>query len=234
MRGLYVHIRPACYTMWTLTSCTDAKAKGRETRSTNHEEDHPYVPRFHLHRRSCLLTTCSYYASLGAVGDFDDALILFAFSRQGAVDIENKAYYFECLQDLAAGRQSEMLQMQVALLASQGLTSKRDTERAYQYFGIDPTHANVIGDDHIIGCFRSRLADVSVIQAEEARKQLRVLGDVRDSDRIRSEASGSIETYEQAMAFFDLELGVADDFIPTMYSLKVPCTSGPDMTCLLF
>ncbi|KAI4664957.1 uncharacterized protein J4E79_003256 [Alternaria viburni] len=194
---------PSRVDMERALACADyAKAKGRETRSTNHEEDHPY------------------YASLGAVGDFDDALILFAFSRQGAVDIENKAYYFECLQDLAAGRQSEMLQMQVALLASQGLTSKRDTERAYQYFGIDPTHANVIGDDHIIGCFRSRLADVSVIQAEEARKQLRVLGDVRDSDRIRSEASGSIETYEQAMAFFDLELGVADDFIPTMYSLK--------------
>jgi ubiquitin carboxyl-terminal hydrolase 25/28 len=176
----------------------------------------------------------SYYASLGAVGDFDDSLILFAFSRQGVVDIENKAYYFECLQDLAAGRQSEMLGMQVAMLASQGLTSKRDTERAYQYFGIDPTHASVISDDHIIGCFRSRLADVSVIQAEEARKQLRVLGDVRESDRIRAEASGSIETYEQAMAFFDLDLGVADDFIPTMYSLKVPCILGPYMDCLLF
>ncbi|KAG9192344.1 ubiquitin carboxyl-terminal hydrolase 25 [Alternaria panax] len=184
-------------------ACADyAKVKGRETRSTNHEEDHPY------------------YASLGAVGDFDDALILFAFSRQGAVDIENKAYYFECLQDLATGRQSDMLEMQVAMLASQGLTSKREAERAYQYFGIDPTHASVIGDDHIIGCFRSRLADVSVIQAEEARKQLRVLGDVRESEKIRAEASGSIETYEQAMAFFDLDPGVADDFVPTMYSLK--------------
>ncbi|CAN9125623.1 unnamed protein product [Alternaria alternata] len=184
-------------------ACADyAKAKERETRSTNHEEDHPY------------------YASLGAVGDFDDSLILFAFSRQGAVDIENKAYYFECLQDLATGRQSDMLGMQVAMLASQGLTSKREAERAYQYFGIDPTHASVIGDDHIIGCFRSRLADVSVIQAEEARKQLRVLGDVRESDKIRAEASGSIETYEQAMAFFDLDPSVADDFVPTMYSLK--------------
>ncbi|KAI1541322.1 ubiquitin C-terminal hydrolase [Pyrenophora tritici-repentis] len=148
-------------------ACADyAKAQGRETRNTNHEEDHPY------------------YASLGAVGDFDDALILFAFSRQCALDIENKSYYFECLQDLAAGRKSEVLGMQVAMLASKGVTTKRETERAYQYFGIDPTHAGVISDDHIIGCFRSRLSDISLIQAEEARKQLRVLGDVRDSDRI--------------------------------------------------
>ncbi|KAI2483302.1 hypothetical protein Ptr902_05619 [Pyrenophora tritici-repentis] len=184
-------------------ACADyAKAQGRETRNTNHEEDHPY------------------YASLGAVGDFDDALILFAFSRQCALDIENKSYYFECLQDLAAGRKSEVLGMQVAMLASKGVTTKRETERAYQYFGIDPTHAGVISDDHIIGCFRSRLSDISLIQAEEARKQLRVLGDVRDSDRIRAEASGSIETYEQAMAWFELEHGAADDFVQTMYSLK--------------
>lgn len=49
--------------------CLDEKVKGRmETRSTNHEEDHPYVYRLML--TAHLLTTCSYYASLGAVGDF--------------------------------------------------------------------------------------------------------------------------------------------------------------------
>jgi hypothetical protein len=47
MRGLYVYRRAVRYTMWILTSYTDAKVKGRETRSTNHEEDHPYVPRLH-------------------------------------------------------------------------------------------------------------------------------------------------------------------------------------------
>jgi len=177
----------------------------------------------------CILTLGSYYASLGAVGDFDDALILFAFSRQSALDIENKSYYFECLQDLAAGRKSEVLGMQVAMLASKGVTTKREAERAYQYFGIDPNHAGVIGDDHIIGSFRSRLSDISLIQAEEAKKQLRVLGDVRDSDRIRAEASGSIETYTQAMAWFELEHDAADDFVQTMYSLKVLCTWGACM-----
>ncbi|KAF1839591.1 cysteine proteinase [Decorospora gaudefroyi] len=179
---------------------SDAKVKGRETRNT--EEDHPY------------------YASLGAVGDFDDALILFAFSRQGTVDIENKAYYFECLQDLATGRESEVLGTEVAMLASQGFVSKRDTERAYQYFSIDPVHASVISDEHIIGQFKARLADISPLQADEARRQLRVLGDVRNSDSIRAEASGAIETYEQAMAWFDLDRGQPDDFVQTMFLVK--------------
>ncbi|KAI8939720.1 hypothetical protein NX059_003470 [Plenodomus lindquistii] len=185
-------------------ACDDyAKLAGRiETRSANHEEDHPY------------------YASLGAIGDFADALVLFAFSRQVETDLVNQSYYFECLQDLAVGRNSEMLQTQVSLMASQGLTSKHDLDAAYKSFGIDPAHASFIGDDHIIGCFRARLSDISPVQTDEARRQLRILGDARNSERIRAEAADAIETYEQAMAWFDLERDQADDFVTTMYTLK--------------
>ncbi|OAL54917.1 ubiquitin C-terminal hydrolase-like protein [Pyrenochaeta sp. DS3sAY3a] len=185
-------------------ACEDyEKVKGRmETRSTNHEEDHPY------------------YASLGAVGDFSDALVLFAFSRQAEQDYANQAYYFECLQDLAVGRNSDVLGTQVAIMASQGLTSKRDLESAYKYFGIDPAHANVISDEHIIGTFMARLSDIPASAVEEARKQLRVLGDARNSDKIRAEAAEAIETEEQALRWLDLDPGVADDFIQTMFSLK--------------
>jgi ubiquitin carboxyl-terminal hydrolase 25/28 len=55
---------------------------------------------------------------------------------------------------------------------------------------------------------------------DETRKQLRVIGDVRDSDRIRAEAADAIETYEQAMAWFDLDSTQADDFVTTMFTLK--------------
>jgi ubiquitin carboxyl-terminal hydrolase 25 len=162
-----------------------------------------------------------YYASLGAVGDFSDALVLFAFSRQAEQDVMNQPYYFECLQDLAVGRNSDTLGTQVAILASQGLTSKRDLESAYRYFGIDPGHAHLIGDDHIVGTFRARLADISPAMAEESRKQLRVLGDARNSDRIRAEAAEAIETEAQALSWLDLDPGAADDFVQTMFSLKV-------------
>jgi hypothetical protein len=113
--------------------------------------------------------------------------------------------------------------MQVAVLASKGVISQRDLNRAYQYFNIDPGHAHVISDEHIIGCFRARLSDISPLQADEARKQLRVLGDARESDKIRAEASDSVETYEQAMAWFELDSNASDDFVQTMYSLKVLC-----------
>lgn len=164
---------------------------------------------------------CSYYASLGAVGDFADALVLYAYFRQVEADLAQQSYYFECLQDLAMGRHSEMLQMQVSLLASKGVTSKRDLDGAYRCFGIDPGHADVVGDDHIIGSFRARLSDISASQAEDARRQLRVLGDARNSDKIRAEAADAMETLEQAMAWLDLDINASDDFVTTMFTLKV-------------
>lgn len=184
--------------------CQDyIKAKGRvETRATNHEEDHPY------------------YASLGAVGDFADELILFAFSRQSALDSENGAYYYECLQDLAVGRKSETLEMQVAMLGSQGFTSRREVGAAYRYFGIEPAHAMHLNDEHIIGVFKSRLSDMSPSMAEETRRQLRIIGDARDSTVIRAEAAGALETYEQALSWLDLSETQPDDFVSTMFTLK--------------
>ena len=155
------------------------------------------------------------------MGDFSDALVLFAFTRQVETDINNQPYYFECLQDLAIGRKSEMLEMQVSILASNGLTSKRDLDAAYRFFGIEPAHAGVIGDDHIIGSFRARLSDISPSQIDGTRKQLRVLGDARNSDKIRSEAADAIETFEQAISWFELEPNASDDFVATMFSLKV-------------
>ncbi|KAH8727110.1 hypothetical protein GQ44DRAFT_612430 [Phaeosphaeriaceae sp. PMI808] len=191
-------------------ACNDYdKAKGRmETRSVNHEEDHPY------------------YASLGAVGDFSDALILFAFAQQTAVDVESRSYYYECLQDLAVGRKSEELEMQVAVLGSQGFTTRREVDAAYQYFGIEPLHAAHLNDDHIIGTFKSRLSDMSPSLAEETRRQLRIIGAARGSQAINAEAAGALETYEQALSWLDLSETQADDFVPTMVTMKT--SDNPD------
>lgn len=161
------------------------------------------------------------YAGLGAVGDFSDALILFAFARQTAVDLENRSYYYECLQDLAIGRKSEELEMQVAFAGSRGFTSRKEVEGAYRYFGIEPAHALHINDEHIIGTFKSRLSDMSPSLAEETRRQLRIIGDARDSATIRAEAADALETYQQALSWLDLTDEQADDFVPTMVSLKV-------------
>jgi ubiquitin carboxyl-terminal hydrolase 25/28 len=188
-----------------LLGCDDyPKVKGRtQTRSTNHEEDHPY------------------YAGLGAVGDFSDELLLFAYQRQMAVDSANAPYYFECLQDLALGRGSESLQDQVAILASQGRFKRSEVALAYRYFDMNPAHADILNDAHITGVFRSRLGDISPATAEESRRQLRIIGYARGSNDIIQAASDTIETYEQALSWLDMEKSHADDFVPTMYASKI-------------
>ena len=120
------------------------------------------------------------------------------------------------------GRKSEVLGMQVGILASQGFTSRRDLEAAYRYFGIDPRHASVISDEHIIGTFRARLADISPTLVEETRRKLRTLGDARNSDKIRAEAAEAIETEEQALSWLDLDKDNAtEDFVQAMFAFKV-------------
>lgn len=167
------------------------------------------------------LTRIRYYAGLGAVGDFSDALLLFAFTRQVSHDLTNQPYYFECLENIAIGRKSDILGTEVAMLASNGVTSKRNLDNAYRYFGIDSNHAGVIGDDHIIGTFKARLDDISPSQVEEARHQLRILAAARSSERIKAAADDVVDTEEQALAFLNLETGATDDFIQTMYTVKV-------------
>ena len=141
------------------------------------------------------------------------------------MDVENRSYYFECLHDLATGRKSEELQIHVAMLGSQGFTSKREIERAYRYFNIEPAHAVHINDEHIIGTYKSRLSDTSPSMADDTRRQLRIIGDARDSDLIRAEASDALETYEQALSWLGVSDDQSDDFIPTMVSVKV-CVEG--------
>ncbi|KAF2466740.1 cysteine proteinase [Lindgomyces ingoldianus] len=173
-----------------------------EARSTNHEEDHPY------------------YAGLGAVGDFSDALLLFAYARQVAVDLANSMYYFEALRAIAVGRKSNMLEEQVQMLASQGQADRKEVEKAYRWFGLDERHSSLLSDDFIIGQFKARLADIPPAQVEAARNNLRTIGYARQSEKIQNEASNAIETYEQALSWLDLDPGQPDDFVMTMYTLK--------------
>ena len=100
-------------------------------------------------------------------------------------------YYFECLQDLAKGRKSEILQTKVATLASQDQISRKDVANAYNYFGISERHLDVITDEHIIGCFRTRLSDVGPAQEVEMRHMLRTLAQARGSALLEHAASDS-------------------------------------------
>ncbi|KAL5470321.1 hypothetical protein PMIN07_001825 [Paraphaeosphaeria minitans] len=178
----------------------------RETRNSHREEDHPY------------------YAGLGALSDFADRLLIFAYDRQVANDPINTPYYFECLRDLAKGRNSETLDTQSAILESQGLFTRQDVTQAYRTLGIDPSHGPALSDDIITNQFKARLSDIGPRQVEEARSALRIIGLAKDSDMIQRAASNSIETYAEALAWLNLPDSVelsGDDFVITMYTSKV-------------
>jgi ubiquitin carboxyl-terminal hydrolase 25/28 len=155
---------------------------------------------------------------------------LYAFARQNAVDLENRSYYYECLKAIAVGRKSEALGMHVAMLGSQGFNTKSDVNAAYWHFGINPAHVMHINDEHIVGVFKSRLSDEGPSSADMTRTQLRIIGDARNSALLRAEASGALETYQQALSWLDLTEGQADDFVPTMYALKVSLLQSSFLT----
>ncbi|KAL9094849.1 MAG: hypothetical protein Q9165_002798 [Trypethelium subeluteriae] len=162
-----------------------------------------------------------YYASLGAVADFSDNLILYSYDRQVECDGQNSPYYFECLQDLAAGRNSDALQTKVATLASQDQISRKDVTKAYKYFGIDENHLEIVTDDHILGLFQSRLPDIPYAQESEMRDMLRTLARARNSALLSNAASDTIETYSQALSWLGAEESTPDDFILTLFKMKV-------------
>ncbi|KAF3047478.1 ubiquitin-specific protease ubp2 [Didymella heteroderae] len=187
-----------------MLACHDyEKVPGRTRSTSSTEEDHPN------------------YASLGAVGDFVDPLISFAYRRQSAVDRPNAPYYLECFQEIAIGRNSDTLQYDVALLASRDIPNRRDLENAYRSIGLDPVHGSTLSDQFIIDQTRSRLPDISPPQRQELRRHLRIIGNARDSEMIQREASESIDTYDEALSWLDLDQSQPDDFIRTMFTIKV-------------
>ncbi|KAF2758157.1 cysteine proteinase [Pseudovirgaria hyperparasitica] len=161
-----------------------------------------------------------FYGSLGVLSDFSDQLVIFAYKRQIESDPSNTAYYFECIEDLAKGRNSETLATEVQILASQGQVNRKQVRQAYKYFNIDPDMSQT-SDTFIINQYRARLADVSSNQERDMREMLRILGSARQSNEILHEASNSLETYAQALSWLDVQDNIADEFIVTMATIKL-------------
>ncbi|KAI9791044.1 MAG: ubiquitin-specific protease ubp2 [Candelina submexicana] len=159
------------------------------------------------------------FASLGAVGDFSDDLIIFAYERQKLCDIDNAPYYLECLQDLGELRQSEILQTKAVMMQSEGEISTKDIREAYRYFGFD-SQSSSLNDETIIGVFQSRLSDAPRQEAD-ARLALRIIGQSRGSEKILHLALKSLTNAEQALGWLNAASDTPDDFIITMVTIKI-------------
>lgn len=151
-----------------------------------------------------------YYLSLGAVDNFTDVLLSWAYDRQCLCDPVNTPYYFDCLQDLANGRESSDLQLKVTMALSTGQYGMKDLEDAYKFFGLDPDTEE--GDEHVMGLYKSRIISAPR-QKEEAKNSLLVIAKHRNSGEIEALANDKKMTFEEALEFLGVSADTASDSI---------------------
>jgi ubiquitin carboxyl-terminal hydrolase 25/28 len=144
------------------------------------------------------------YAGLGALPDFSDGLVLYAFGRQTTFDQQQSPYYYDCLSTIAKKRNSEPLNIAIATMASQGFITRKDVEKAYNYFAIDPQNAPHMEDGHILGLFQSRLESVPASQEADLRQQLHIIGRARGSNMLVDAASNSKYIYFRSRCILSL------------------------------
>ncbi|KAK3644608.1 ubiquitin-specific protease ubp2 [Elasticomyces elasticus] len=174
-----------------------------------------------------------YFASLGALPDFADTLIEFAFDRQLDCDPERQSYYFECLQEIAKNRASEQLQTRVAMLHSQDMVSRRDVSAAFRHLDIPLRlpHEKPITDEYILDCFQARQANSSAAVAEGNRDALYKIGISRHSQPLISASKQSVETYEEALAWLGQSANkdMPDDMLLAIAATKQESASDKEI-----
>jgi ubiquitin carboxyl-terminal hydrolase 25/28 len=162
-----------------------------------------------------------HYAGLGAVNDFSDALIAFAYERQRDSDPQNSPYYLECLQGIGQGRGSVDLQEKSVMAISIGEHTLKDIENAYKFFTISPDTNS--GDDHIIGLYKSRI-EAAPRQKEEARQCLLIIGQARQSETIQAIANDRAMSFEEALDYLNVSQDTPPDSIEAV-AITMVCRS---------
>ena len=151
-----------------------------------------------------------YYASLGAVDNFTDELLSWAYDRQCQTNPKFKPYYLDCLIDLAQGRKSSDLDTKVAMAISAGEYGQKAIDGAYTYFGLHPNSKEE--DDHIMGLYRSRIESAPK-HKEDAKAQLLILAKARGSSKIEALANDNTMTLQEALELLGVPEGTPPDMI---------------------
>ncbi|KAF3939283.1 hypothetical protein ABW19_dt0209123 [Dactylella cylindrospora] len=166
------------------------------------------------------------YASLGAQSDFSDNLLSWAFQRQKECDPKNSPYYFECLTDLANGRKSEDLQLQVATLRSQGEFTSSDVRDAYRGLGLTPGAKD---ENLIIGTFHARLSDAPKHEAS-LKEYLNLIGRAIGNQNIIHVSQQVTMNLQQAYSKLNLTPESDSDYIQTVFQLTLNEKGGDENT----
>lgn len=173
------------------------------------------------------------FAALGALPDFSDKLIEFAYNRQTTCNPATEPYYFECLQQISKKRGTEDLLLKVTMVESEGVVSRKDLAEAYRYFAQDPGFPNS-PDDRVLNMFHVQQSDQGVAGQQKGCEMLTRIGKARKSQRILNAAQQQLETAEDAYAWLGQDIGPHSDdaFVTTAYAIKVgaPARSTSSLT----
>jgi ubiquitin carboxyl-terminal hydrolase 25/28 len=170
-----------------------------------------------------MLKTNRYFASLGIQPDSADSLVDFAFDRQSLCDPAHRSYYLECLQALAQSRGTETLQTKVAMMASEGMVSRRDLTAAYRQLNIPHNEAQTVSDERILNLFYVRISDLGPGAQQDARQALNQIGMSRNSKRLINASMQTLETYEDALEWLGngVDKKTADEALLAVVAIKV-------------
>jgi len=134
-------------------------------------------------------------------------------------------------------RNSESLEIFVATEYSGGKYDMKQLTEAYIALGLSP-YPPPVDATFIEECYNRRVQDSSPLAIAELRKHLGIIGQHLSNDRLRDIADDcesmtppenvgrinkilALETYEQALAYLDVEKSTPNEFLITMYSVKV-------------
>lgn len=228
--------RAVCFTSncWTTRRITQAKLCHRYTLCFT-PTDKPFKRRTPVSTRpnaaSCKGSRSLYlrfFNSLGALAEFSDNLVEYAYDRQILCDPERQAYYFECLQVISESRNTEQLQMKVATLQSQDVVSRRDVIAAYRFFNIQPSDAANIDNARIIEIFQAQQPDLGAAAQEDARAHLYKLGVARQSSLLINASRQSVDTYADALSWLGhgVDQNTSDEGILAVLAIRVSGASS--------
>ncbi|TQS37626.1 hypothetical protein Golomagni_01894 [Golovinomyces magnicellulatus] len=151
-----------------------------------------------------------YYASLGAVEDFTDELLCWAYDRQCECDPTNKPYYFDCLEDLARGRDSYYLQTKLVVATSAGGYGNKAIEEAYSYFRLHSSTNE--SDELIMSLYKSRV-NSEPSQKNHARSCLKIIAKHRNSPSLEALTNDKEMTLDEALEFLGVNIDTSPEFI---------------------
>lgn len=162
-----------------------------------------------------------HYRSLGAIYDFTDDYLSWAYDRQRDCDPLNSPYYLDCLNSIAKGRDSSDLQTKVVMATSAGEFGLEAIQQAYKFFGVNPNTKE--GDDYIIGLYKSRI-ESAPRQKEEAKNSLLAIAKARDSEKIRAVANDKAMTLSEALEFLQVPSQDTDSDTIEAIAVSIVCT----------